>query len=164
MIIDAFEFSRKAENASGSIAIADLNRIDVAEKSGRLEWRLQGSTDEGARPFFHLEVSGPVQLTCQRCLQPVRIEVNVDARILVAGNDAEADLHPLDEDGYDVIVGSHHFDVGHLVEDEVILGLPGVPKHAHCPTLIDAKGLDLGARSSASPFAALETLKKTSRS
>ncbi|MGA2549840.1 MAG: YceD family protein [Burkholderiaceae bacterium] len=157
MIIDVFEFSRRAEEASGVVAVRDLKRMEVVEQGDQLQWRLAGTTDERGRPFIDLEVAGPVHMVCQRCLQPVEIEVDVGARFLVARSDAEADAVPLDEDGYDVVVGTAAFDVTVLVEDEVILSLPLVPKHVVCPQPLGAPG---GARTSESPFAVLDEMRK----
>jgi uncharacterized protein len=159
MIIDAFEFARREQEASGSVAVKDLRRLEVIEGDEILAWRVAGSMDERSRPFIDLRVTGRVHLACQRCLRPVAIEVDVAGRFLVAQNEAEADAIPLDEDHFDVVVGTREFDLLKLVEDEIILWLPIVPKHEQCPqALTDEIGQGPGDRRS--PFAVLGTLKK----
>jgi len=160
MMIDAFEFARRSQEASGTVEVRDLRRLEVVPRGDRLEWDLAGSTDERGRPFLDLEVRGAVHLVCQRCLQPVRIETDLVARFLLAASEAEADAVPLEEDAFDVVVGAREFDVEGLVEDEVILWLPLVPKHERCPEpLPSTEGATLGD-GKVSPFAALGKMKK----
>jgi uncharacterized protein len=121
--------------------------------------------DERERAFINLEVEGPLHVVCQRCLQPVTLAVDVAARFLVVETEPQADAVPLDEDAYDVIVGSREFDVLELVEDEVILSLPIVPKHDQCP---DVTGTDAPSAPAASerisPFADLRKMTKQRKS
>jgi uncharacterized protein len=164
MIIDAFEFARRAEEASGSLGLDELARIDALNRGERLDWRLVGSTDERNRPFLDLEVKGAVELVCQRCLQPVVVAVDVLARFLVATDDAEADAVPLDEDAFDVVVGNREFDVVQLIEDEVILWLPLVPKHDRCPQPPASQTVAPLRSERSSPFAVLGKMKKDPKS
>jgi uncharacterized protein len=132
MIIDAFEFARKGLEASGSLAIEQLERLDVLERSGSLEWRATGSCDADGRPFLGLAVKGKLVLACQRCLEPMVHEVNVGSQLLLARDEAQAAAVPLEELEFDAVVGSERFDLGELIEDEIILSLPLVPKHDRC--------------------------------
>ena len=55
-------------------------------------------------------------------------------------------------------------DLVELIEDELILALPLVPRHEHCPVTLPASAADEGAEDAAaepapSPFAALARLK-----
>jgi uncharacterized protein len=156
MIVDLFAFARLAEQASGTVAVADLTRIDTPHRDGELAWSARGSMrGRHGTPRLDLEVHGAVTLTCQRCLQPMIEPVHIASRFLIANGEEEADALDQDDD-YDVVVGSTAFDLDALVEDEVILALAVAPRHDVCPT---------GATDASTPatrpsaFAALSALR-----
>jgi uncharacterized protein len=66
---------------------------------------------------------------CQRCLGPLQVPVEIDAELQLAES-----LREISEadDEVDRVLASRHMDVGQLVEDEVILALPMVPRHEEC--------------------------------
>jgi uncharacterized protein len=71
---------------------------------------------------------------------------------------AAAELDAESED--DVLVSSAHFDLLALVEDELLLALPIVPRHDACPAPLPAPSDDLSEEPRANPFAALAALKR----
>ena len=153
--LDLFELTRNARVLSGSVGVQQLPRMsteiptDAPERDTAFEWRAEGSMQSefsarGARggvqtqPFLRLVVQGSVWLTCQRCLAPCPQRFDIDVLLHVAADEAEADEAPLDDDGPDVIVGSRQFDLLELVEEELLLALPLVPKHEICPRVHEA--------------------------
>jgi uncharacterized protein len=99
----------------------------------------------------------------------------VDMTYRVVATEEEAEEFPLDDDEADVIVGSRQFDLVDLIEEELLLSLPLVPKHEVCPAVHESlvsgvsgpteeadeeseEAGDEGKRPN--PFAALEALKK----
>jgi uncharacterized protein len=121
MIVDLFEFARHAEQASGTVAVSELTRVDTPHRDGELEWSARGSMrGRHGTPRLDVEIDGAVTLTCQRCLQPMIEPVHIASRFLIANGDEEA--------------GSTAFDLVALVEDEVILALAIAPRHDVCPT------------------------------
>jgi uncharacterized protein len=139
---------------------------------------LQDDGTEGPQPYLRLAIHGSAWLECQRCLTPYLQAFNVDATYRIVNTEAEAEEFPLDEDEVDVIVGSAHFDLIDLIEEELLLSLPLVPKHDVCPevheSLVSGVAGDEGEGDEAAqdeaeeggepdrpnPFAALEALKK----
>src|SRR3546814_8103693 len=93
------------------------------------------------QPFsFQMETKNRVQM--------VRSEADLDVE---DGREADAD------DVIERIVGSARLDMRELVEDEIILGLPYVPKHEVCPSLPTQLAQDEPAVNTdkPSPFAVL---------
>ena len=156
MKIDLFEFARQHRSVSGRVPLSALPRIDAIDRSASLDWTAIGS-DRGRHGTLRLDlgIEGAVELTCQRCLQPMTEHLKLSSRFLVAGDEASAD-HLDQDDEFDVVVGSEDFDLDGLIEDEVILALPIAPRHAVCPH--GAGDLPSGARRP-SPFAALAGLR-----
>jgi uncharacterized protein len=129
-------------------------------------WSLQGLQRpvKGGEPevWLHLEAETHVHLQCQRCLHTVNENLMVDRAFRFVGTDEEADR--LDEESEDdVLVLSRSLDVLELLEDELILALPLVPRHEVCPeALPTAVGEEDVAAPEVkpNPFAALAALRK----
>lgn len=73
-----------------------------------------------------------MELTCQRCLDPIRVPVAIDAELQLAETVREISEA---DDEIDRVLASRRMDVASLVEDEVILALPMAPRHEECASL-----------------------------
>lgn len=160
IIIDAFEFSRQKESREGQIAIADLARLEKESPgaSGMLHWSLVGSSGKFGHPQLTVSVSATVQPVCQRCLKPFPLEITSEAVLILAKDEDDADKIEamLDDDAYEVIVGSKEMNMLDLIEDEALLALPLSPRHEVCP---DASELEAPKSNKPSPFAVLKGMK-----
>jgi uncharacterized protein len=99
-------------------------------------WTLQGESRAvaGAEPEIrlHLQARTSLQLSCQRCLQPMEVPLAVDTRLRFVRDEALAEQLDGQSDE-DVLALPPRLDLRELVEDELILALPLVPRHARCP-------------------------------
>ena len=118
---------------------------------------------QGAEAEVWLHVAGGtvVRLECQRCLQPLNASLQVDRQIrFVAGEDEAARL---DEDSdEDVLAFVARLDLFDLLEDELILALPLVPRHETCPEPLAATPTSTASVAEVArphPFAALAALR-----
>jgi uncharacterized protein len=120
----------------------------------------------GSEPELWLSVSAHTQawLTCQRCLQPYALALDIDdKRVRFVRGEAEAEaLDGEIED--DVLALPRALDLRELVEDELLLALPIVPRHeGPCPEPLPMPADDLAEDDAAAerpnPFAALQALK-----
>lgn len=160
MIIDSVSFARKNGALQGKIAVEQLTRASeyFTAKDGELTFEIRGRLDQRKRPLLTLTVSGYVTLTCQRCLQAMRHEVDVAQGLRLVKD--EAALPRLDEehDDIDVIVADSKMNVLDLVEDEIILSVPLGPKHDFdCVASDDKVNAQDGKRQ---PFATLAKFKQ----
>jgi uncharacterized protein len=99
-------------------------------------WRAQGRllSQRVGEPqrWLDLQAHASLPWTCQRCLQPVVLPVDIDRTIrFVADESMAAELDADMED--DVLVTSRSFDLLDLIEDELIMASPIVPRHDACP-------------------------------
>lgn len=111
--------------------------------------------------WLHLKADTCVQLECQRCLSPVQVAVHAERSFLfVQGEEAAADLDEESED--DVLALTRALDLRSLVEDELLLALPLVPRHEVCPEPLPlpAKDAALDSDEKPNPFAVLASLKR----
>ena len=166
-----------------SSAPADLvNAVELAGRSATLERRVglrhlprlaEAGALEGTRASAELafgkfdgrttvevQVSGELVLTCQRCLRPCNCAVNESASLVVMASDA--DEVP---GGFEPLLGdAERLSVTELIEEQLLLGLPLVPKHATAalcgaaPVAIAISATEAAADETQRPFANLRKL------
>lgn len=176
--LDVPAFAKAQAVLEGDLSWAELPRLaeaTIAPSDGgpAASWRVQGLWRQpmGGTPEMRLrlQVRATVWQTCQRCLEPVAEALDVDRTVrFVPGED---DAARLDEDSdEDVLALSRSLDLPSLVEDELILALPLVPRHAACPRPLDVPALAASGASPADggrlepdehPFAVLKSLKRS---
>ncbi len=133
----------------------------------QVAWQAQGQAlpEPGAAPqwWLHLQGRAPVVLQCQRCLQPMVHTLEVDRRFRFVADEDEAErLDEQIED--DVLVLEPRLDLFALLEDELLLALPLVPRHEPaCPGPLPAAlepAADDAPAQRPNPFAALAALRR----
>jgi uncharacterized protein len=99
-------------------------------------------------------VSGTLALACQRCLEAIVFELDIDSLLELVPEGVELSQDELEDDTRDFLPVAGELDVAQLVEDEVLLALPVAPRHERC-------GLPGAAAAGEQihPFAALAKLK-----
>jgi uncharacterized protein len=110
------------------IPIAELPRVshELIGKEGEANGHVRFSRHMG-HAVADLEVHAAPEVVCQRCMQPMRWPVNVKSRIALVSDYDAADRVP---DGMDVfLVEADSVSVRDLVDEEVMLALPHVPRH-----------------------------------
>ena len=158
--MDLFKFCLDADQASGSYAIQDLNRLsaELVSSDGELAWNFSGGRHQIGAPELKLHIQAQVKLICQRCLTPyVETLVSVSTLVLAKTEEQADELEErLNDDSIDVIVVSPEQEYSVLIEDEALLALPVSPRHATCPDGFKAEIIN---EKPVSPFAALKKLK-----
>jgi uncharacterized protein len=154
-VIDGLAFARSAGVLKGRLGMEFMPRLARSGCSGSvIDFVLTGEINERGKPALRLAVDGSVRLECQRCLGDVDLPLRFVTRLELAAS--EAVLLAADDDIERVVTG-RDMSVVDLVEDELILALPMVPKHEQCRPAAEAEG---GAEPSA--FQVLATLRKRS--
>lgn len=126
-----------------------------------VRWQATGSRatlgGAGLQPTLHLLADATVSVECQRCLKAMTVPLHVDRRLFfVEGEDAAAALDTDSED--DVLTLEPAIDLRALIEDELLLGLPLVPRHEVCPEPLPFRE-DEPTPQREHPFAALAAWK-----
>ena len=73
------------------------------------------------------QVTVPVSLECQNCMQPMRLDLKASYRHLLVQN--EDQLLELEDDEDGIVCPSEMVDLADLIEDELLLALPMVARH-----------------------------------
>jgi uncharacterized protein len=124
---------------------------------------LSGAADGKPQPWMHLHLEAQLPMTCQRCLGRVLMPVTLDNKYRFVPDEAtaEAQDEACDED---LLVLSKQFDLRELLEDELLLELPLMPKHEVCPTPVKLASTDEDFKAALTQkpnaFAVLGSLKK----
>jgi uncharacterized protein len=133
---------------------------------GCVDWTAQfeaRTQPGGARePWLHLQAQARVWRDCQRCLQPVALDLAVDRSFRFVTDEDTAAALDADSDE-DLLALSRQFDLRALLEDELLLELPLVPRHEACPEPLAAAVEPASEVASEHPFAALAALKRPAR-
>lgn len=169
--LDVEAFAKDGGSLDGDWPLASLGRLadsshpDVRPgPSDVVTWHAHGESRpvRGGPPqvWLHIEASARISLVCQRCLGAVQVPLTAQRSFhFVSGEDAAAQLDADSED--DVLALTRALDLRELVEDELLLALPIVPRHEVCPEPLPLPEDDeVGEESTANPFAALAALKR----
>lgn len=170
--LEVARFCREAGELHGKAPIADLPRVKVecvfdgADKSSDISYSYTGSRKDDAagtdENWLHLRVRAKLLLTCQRCLDPVNVSLDVERNFRFVATEALAEVED-EESDEDVLVLSHDFDALELLEDELIMAMPAAPMHEQCPKPIRQKKSTQKLEETQdrpNPFLVLQGLKK----
>lgn len=171
--LDVAQLAHDASALEGAWTQDALPRL-MAERAAHdgqdppVRWAVQGRevrrTGEAPQVWLDVQAHTVVQLACQRCLAPVATPLDVGRSFLfVPGGEAQAAELDADSDD-DVLPLERSLDLRELIEDELIMALPIVPRHERCPEplpVLDAPGSEEAPAGGdrPHPFAALQALK-----
>ena len=170
--LDVRSFAAEGATLDGEWALGDLARLASAVEPGSIgdappiAWHVLGARARldgaGASDALVVAARAVLSMQCQRCLQPVEVPLHVDRRFFfVEGEDSAAALDLEADD--DVLALQPAFDLRALIEDELLLSLPLIPRHEVCPEPLPLALLDEDEEAAkVLPFAGLAALRKRS--
>lgn len=143
-----------------------LAEVEGRSRESQVHWTARGELRHPGhlRPqsWLHLQAHACMQLICQRCLQPVEVEVKVDRSFRFAPDEASAAAED-DDSEEDVLAESRAFDLLELIEDELLMAMPVVPRHDQCPVSLPVSAgereFEAAQDERPNPFAVLGKLK-----
>ena len=110
-------------------------------------------------------LTGEVWLTCQRCLQPIAVDLGDEYDIALLDNESQSRLIREEQDYLllEEIVTEQSperlLPFKKLIEDEILLKTPMAPKHDDCEMSVEQFGEIPEEEETENPFAALASLK-----
>ncbi len=149
-------FERLAESAH-----ADARPAEADEVVWKALAELRPVRGGAPEIWLHVTAKAELQLECQRCLQPVATALAAERSFRFVADEATAAEIDADSED-DVLVLTRALNLHELVEDELILVLPLVPRHATCPQPLAVPADDTApaVEERPNPFAALAALKR----
>jgi uncharacterized protein len=168
--LDVKAFAEEAGQLAGEDRLGNHPRL-MAETAGRgadqrLGWSASGElrNPNHVHPeiWLRLKADALLPLTCQRCLGPVEVPVQVERPFRFVQDESIA-LAEDDQSEEDLLALSRSFDLIELVEDELLMDMPVAPRHEVCPVPVTLAVADEDFESEPAqrdnPFALLERLK-----
>ena len=164
----------QAYQGAGFLEISALPKVaedaSSVEPGDGFQWEVKThfANSPGSEPqqILELAVKGRIHLVCQSCLQDCGLDLAQQSRFVIVATEEEADTFPMEDDQQEPLVASQHFDLLGLIEDEILLSMPLIPKHPEgaCQPHISSFG-GVGEASDASekpqnPFNILKNMKK----
>ena len=166
--LDVAALAAEGGRLEGEIDASTLERwreMQSAPADGPLppvRWSVRGEQRQrsGAPPqlWLHLQVAADAWPVCQRCLQPFCTPIEVARAFRFGATEGEAEALDADSED-DVLAASASFDLVGLIEEELLLAWPLVPRHAQCSQPEHGAGDDPAAEDN--PFAALAAWKSS---
>lgn len=175
--LDVAAFARQQGELAGTWPLAELPRLAAsafaggagAGPSADIHWSATGVerpvTGGAPQTWLHLRAQVALELECQRCLGPIRSTVAFDRHFRFVVDEARAAEEDIDADE-DVLALTHALNLQDLIEDELLLALPLVPRHERCPAPLphadaaaEAPADDPDPPATHRPFAGLASLR-----
>jgi uncharacterized protein len=171
--LDVRALARAGDRLDGETSVRQCERL-LAElaptqaDSPLIRWSAQGEWRErlggAGQCWLHLTAQVILPLVCQRCMGPVEIGLEVERSFRFVADEATAERED-EEAEEDLLVLTPQFDLIGLIEDELLMALPLVPRHEpDCPAPVQLSAQDAGfdeaqAEGRPHPFAVLAQLK-----
>ena len=99
-----------------------------------LDWQVATWLDDTAAGHtayrLRVKIRTALHLECQRCLEGFWQKIDISAQFVLLESHQEVEDFPIDNFVEDALLQSDTFDLIALIEDEVLLALPLVPKHS----------------------------------
>lgn len=140
--VNPFQLVEKWAAIEGHYAISSLPRVKAAvfHVRGEFAVRLEFRPDAAWHAVVAGQLVGTVTLQCQRCLGSMAIDLNISPHLGLCTSEVEAERLPKELEP--LIVEDGSLNVREVVEDEIMLAFPLVPRHAQpCREMpgVDAK-------------------------
>lgn len=161
-IVDPERFADREGTCSGSIVLDRFERLAplLVNNEGAVDFTFRFSRDMHRRPMIEGHVKAVLWLQCQRCMVPCQLNIDSDFVLVVVQGFDEADKLPIEVDP--VMVEDEHLSLVNLLEDELLLAVPAIPRHITCEAESTESGGEIEHEAvRENPFDILASLKKT---
>ncbi len=132
--VDPFRMAEARRILEGDVPLRQMKRLGALLESdaGAAHVRLEFGIDEMGARFLRAAITAALSIQCQRCLEPMPFDVDLELSLGL--------LHPGEEEAKagvhePLIVDEVPMHLTDLLEDEILLALPQIPRHAleACP-------------------------------
>lgn len=164
--IDPIRLAKARKILTGELPLASCKRLIpllYSPDTANLTVAIEFGVDRENIHFCAGEVTGTLNLVCQRCLEPMEWQLKMPIRLAFVNNEFEAENLPGDYESH--ILHSVPVAMSDIIEDELLLAMPQVPMHPvnDCTAseiLNELTSDDHAAEVKENPFTALASLQK----
>ncbi|MCH9672744.1 MAG: YceD family protein [Gammaproteobacteria bacterium] len=127
--LDLRPLGRAERRLRGKLPLAGMSRLAdiLIELDGSVDVDLSFATSANGTIRIEGHVSLVAEAACQRCLEPVRMNIEADVKLAYVEPDSTSDCG----DQFEVVDfdGTSAIDTRTFVEDEIVVALPDFPRH-----------------------------------
>ncbi len=135
-LVDIFTIARDRQKIQTQVKLGDMPELKAflsdPDDSDTLSVEIEGIEGDKGLPGARLKIQGMLHMNCVRCTKPVEVPIDRDVPFLFVKSEEEANRLPIEDEDWEVVVGSDRMNVAHWVQEEVILSLPNFPQHDDC--------------------------------
>lgn len=171
--MDARKVFRQQMRIEGFLPLLSLQRLLtlLVDDNGSVNAVLTFGVDEERRKRIGGTVQARVNVQCQRCLEPLELQLSEPVNLALVSTEEKARQLPASIDPW--LSDEETLALADIVEEQLILCMPIVNMHQNCeaaPVPVAAKkdnksgkvaGADEATEHKPNPFAILASLKKT---
>jgi len=127
--IEPLRLARSQRLMQGRLPLSRMPRLveSLVESTGDVNVELEFDVDSSGIAWMKGHLTCTLPLCCQRCMQTLLMPVDTTFRLAMI--ESEAEIERLGEEYEPLILDDSLVSVAELVEDELLLCLPIVPKH-----------------------------------
>ena len=160
--IDPFRYAEQQLSLEGVIPVTQMARLqsNLASLDNVAKVKLQFGVDEQKVTYLSGHLDATLTLQCQRCMEPFNYEIISDFVLGVVKTLDEANALP--EHYEPALATEGSLALRELIEDEIILNLPIIPRHEPDVCKVQLPFVDAGWEQGEgdNPFHVLESLKQ----
>ncbi len=165
--VDPWRLVDREQVVQGKIPLASMGRLlpllDVSGETGEVVFCLSFGRDRDRLAVIRCEITATLDLTCQCCLEPVSMPLEIDSRLALVRGFEEAEGLPKELEPL-MLADDGLLQVRELIEDELLLAVPDVPRHNDRDCVLKAEDQETvlvteDAQAEANPFDILAVLK-----
>lgn len=156
--------AQRGDVLEGTVPLSELPRLAdlLADNAGGVRVRLRFGRDPQGIATVETRLEADLLLRCQACLEPYRQSLAASTTLALVSSEGEAERLPATYDALEL--GEEPFVLRTLVEDELILALPIIPRHprGECPGegwVEQNRAASNDGEAEENPFAVLKRLK-----
>ncbi|CAB5502735.1 FIG01269488: protein, clustered with ribosomal protein L32p [uncultured Gammaproteobacteria bacterium] len=158
--IKLFKFAFRSLIFSQTYKVKDLPRIRdlVSNQDSTVDVKLSFNLEYGRIPCIKGEIKLDLALTCQRCLDEVKLHLEPKFQLAFVQNEQQGE--ELDSSFEMILSTEDEFSTIEFITDEVLISIPMTPMHGYeCVSYQNTQLINKQKREN--PFAILEQLKTT---
>tara|TARA_E500000331_G_scaffold195702_1_gene187980 strand:+ start:1083 stop:1601 length:519 start_codon:yes stop_codon:yes gene_type:complete len=162
LLPDTVNFIEYVENGSllhGNIPLAQFSRLCelIEDDEGSVEVSLTFRQEESQRVTAVGTAMTELKLACQSCLEVMSLPVAIQIDVTLVNDENELAALPSDSDG--IVVEAPMVSLTDIIEDDLILVLPMVPRHEEPCWEVQGSDVETGSvQETHRPFAKLSEL------
>ena len=172
--LDMKAFAQAGGRLSGHESLLKYERLAQEAKGlhpdllvdGQAQGEIRTVAGGVGQVWLHIKAQATLPMECQRCLMPVDVPLELEHEFRFVADEATAEALD-DECEEDLLALSRDFDLHEVIEDELLMAVPVVPKHDECPTVVPLASSDEDFEEAnaekPNPFAALAGLQKVGK-